>query len=106
MGVNSLGVISSPAMNSITMAPMSPSTFSSPSMLSRFSPSYTRNAPSANGPIIMPARSSPSTMGSFSLRKSSAISFAANSSMPTPIMVWMNSASAAMPLRGASRDHI
>ena len=41
-------------------------------------------APSANGPMIMPAMSSPSTMGSLNRRKSSAMSLEAKSRIPTP----------------------
>ena len=94
--MNSFGVISRPAMNSITMAPICPSVLSSGPIWSSCWPSHVRNEPRANGPTIMPASSSPSTMGSFRRKNSSAMSFAAKSSIPMPTIIWTNSASAAM----------
>jgi hypothetical protein len=46
-----------------------------------------RNDPNAKGPIIIPAKSSPKTIGSLSLRNNSAINFAAKSKIPIPMMV-------------------
>ena len=91
---NSFGVISKPAINKITIAPISPSILISLLMWSNCFPSTTKNAPNANGPTIIPANNSPKTIGSFNLRKSSAINLAANRRIPTPIIVSMNSASA------------
>ena len=91
---NSFGVISSPAINKITIAPISPSIFISSFICKTWCPSTTKNAPSAKGPTIIPANNSPKTIGSFNLRNNSAINFAAKSSMPTPIMVSINCSSA------------
>ena len=84
---NSFGVISNPAINKITIAPISPSILISSFIWSNCFPSITKNPPNANGPTIIPANNSPNTIGSFNLRKSSAINFAAKSSIPTPIIV-------------------
>ena len=84
---NSFGVISRPAINKITSAPISPSTIISELICTRDLPSNTMNAPNAKGPTIIPANSSPKTIGSFNLRKTSASILAAKSKIPTPIMV-------------------
>ncbi len=84
---NSFGVISSPAMNKITIAPISPNILISSLICNNCFPSIICNPPNANGPTIIPAINSPNTIGSFNLRKSSAINLAAKRSIPTPIIV-------------------
>ena len=93
---NSFGVISNPAMNKITIAPISPRILISSFICNNCFPSTTKNAPNANGPTIIPAKSSPKTIGSLSLRKSSAINLAAKSKIPTPMIVSIKCASAAI----------
>ena len=79
--------ISRPAINKITIAPMCPRVCSSGPICSKGSPSYRRYAPSAKGPIIIPAINSPSTIGIFNLKKTSDIILAEKSKIPTPIIV-------------------
>ena len=64
---NSLGVISRPAMNRITIADNSPICLTVSSRLTIGFPSNEIKAPRANGPTIIPANNSPRTTGNFSL---------------------------------------
>ena len=95
---NSFGVISNPAINKITIAPISPNVLISGPICRIDSPvsGLSKNAPNANGPIIIPASNSPSTIGSLILLNNSPISFAAANNIPTAMMTSMNPASAAI----------
>ena len=69
---NSLGVISRPAMNKITIPEISPICRTVSSNITSGFPSKIGNEPNAKGPKIIPASNSPKTAGSFNLLKSSA----------------------------------
>ena len=82
---NSLGVISRPAMNKITIADISPMCLTVSSKTTSGSPLNNGNPPKAKGPTIMPPTSSPKTMGNFNLANNSAKIFAAKSNTPNDI---------------------
>ena len=82
---NSLGVISRPAMNKITIADISPMCLTVSSKTTNGSPLNNGNPPKAKGPTIMPATNSPKTMGNFNLANNSANIFAAKSNTPNDI---------------------
>lgn len=84
---NSLGVISRPAMNRITIAEISPICLTVSSKTTRGSPLNNGNPPKAKGPTIMPATNSPKTIGSFNLANNSPEIFAAKSNNPKDITI-------------------
>ena len=61
---NSLGVISNPATNNITIAANSPIFLIVSSRITYGFPLNNGNPPKAKGPITIPAKSSPNTIGS------------------------------------------
>ena len=82
---NSLGVISRPAMNKITIADISPMCLRVSSKTTRGSPLNNSKPPKAKGPTIMPPTNSPKTIGNFNLANISANIFAAKSNIHNEI---------------------
>ena len=66
---NSLGVISSPAINKITIADISPICRTVSSKTTSGFPSKNGRLPNAKGPTIIPAKSSPNTTGALTYEK-------------------------------------